>query len=216
MNSTTRRLVYSSILLAATTLSSYADPIRTRYGSETVPPPDNTFRTTGNLVLGSDITLSSLSDSQKQAVKNSFSNPRSGPLEGFSLFTPSTGKVDSIDFSASSPRGSAQLSTFADISTTDHLADTHLDAGGNSVTTPDTADQVVAEASAAISDIVDPENLSVATTTTPGVGPVSSAGATDGSGPIPIQNGPEPSSLVMAGSMFLASGLLGLFRRKRS
>jgi hypothetical protein len=216
MNTSTRRLVYSSIVLAAA-VSAYADPIDSISGNESIKPSQAALRTIGSLHLGSDITETSLSAAERLAVRTSFSDASSGPREGFSVFMSASGRPESVegaaDEGAANPaRTSTRQTIVADLNTTDAIAAMHSESAANSTSVPtattNSAEQVVAD------DSADPDNtpaldtLSVTTTT-------SSQGASQGFDPQPAQLTPEPASLMTAGSIFLGWGLLSLMRRRR-
>jgi hypothetical protein len=143
-------------------------------------------------VLGSDITQSSFSDGERVTVKSSFSNSKSDELEQVAMSTPSSGKV--------TPIKGAPDTTTADIKATDSAADS--------------TDQVVSQASVAVGDGVTTDNMTVDTTTTSDSNSTSPNGQENG--PIITQSStPEPSSMILVGSIFLGLGLIKRRRGKR-
>ncbi len=147
-----------------------------------------------------DITLSGMADGSSLLVRDSFASNRDS--HGGSL-TPSNGKINSI----------AHVTMDAATTSADVVAP---DAVGASVAAPvpaETASQVVAEASASVSEVVDPSNLSIATTAAPQPASAESAASAPGFNSDPASASPEPSTLLLVGSMFFG---FGAFRRKRS
>ena len=150
------------------------------------------------------------------------------------MFTPSTGKVVSIENSPNPLRSGSRQTAQADIAATDSVATASSGSTTDSATTSspgatgdsgnqvvsgtgsDSAIAVVSEASAAISDVVDPDNLSVATTTAQVSAADSGSGGFFGADPVSGGGSPEPSTMLMAGSMFLGWGLFLAARRKRA
>ncbi len=233
MNKSSRRLVYSSIVIAVTTLGAHANPI-SGHGNETVTATQTSLRTTESAPLGSDVTESSFSQGERLTVGNSFSNAlnrhtdsNTASFGGVAMFTHSSGKVESLEGSAQ-PSHTATLPTaYADITTTDSVAitrsDSTVDSGtnkgsateSNAGTTPESGDKVVSDASAEVTNAVDSDNLSITTTTaqdTP-----TSSGTLNSFNPVETSaSTPEPSTLVTAGTIFLGFGLFVAARRKRA
>jgi hypothetical protein len=192
MNKFTRKLVYSSFAFAVTAVSASAVPIATHSGVEAAKSAHTGLRTSESVPFGGDITLSSFSDGERLAVRNTLSDTRT--MHSVSMLTPSTGKVDTFGSSDSSRSREPQT------------------ADSDAIATPKSGDDLVGEISAAITQAVDSENLSIATTAAPQLSmPAASASDLAAS---PFSGGtPEPGSFVLAGLGWL---LLLIARRKRS
>ncbi len=126
------------------------------------------------------------------------------------MFTPKTGKVEAYD-GASQSQGTPALSgNYSDGTTTDAVA-TAIESSDSDGSTPTTdSSSGTTQDSAYAADSADP---SFTTTTSDS----SSDGGAAGSVAIVVTGAvPEPSTLITAGSMFLAYGLVAFASRKRA
>lgn len=230
MNSSTRRFVYSSVLFGAITLCAYADPIGVHSSQEAATPSHAVLHTTNGSALGGATAQTSVSGNEGLIVSGPISSTSDGHLAisdvtqtglsgGASLtfrgtsgngqlateivmLTPATGKVLSFDSTIHMQHGTSMRAAI-DPSTTD--------SGG---TAADAGSQVVTDASAAVSDEVNSDTMSVATTSSAATVATTSNGSPFD--PVETTGGtPEPSTGLLAGTMFVGWGIFAALRRHR-
>jgi hypothetical protein len=186
------------MVVTLTIFAASAEPMGTLPDTNGQRPSKSVLTGTEPLAPVSDVTRSSLTEGLTMVNPSAVTAARNqqSEISGVSLISATNGKV--------LPVAVLEGSTHAVRETTLAV----WEAGAEDGRTATLADEVVAEANAAVSQVVDPTVLSVATTnadTTPIETPV-----TFNSAQVP---NPEPSSLLLVGSIFIGCGL---FRRKKS
>jgi hypothetical protein len=149
-------------------------------------------------------------------VQNSQPVAMSDPLPGFA-------DVNESSFS----EGSSPATRYGSFNERNEPVDTSLMAtegeghgrapGASSDTAPapqDPTDQVVSDASAVVSENVDPSDISLATTDMPQT--TTSESSSDGITVVSEVGAPEPSSMFLVGSMFLGFAVSRKTRQKRA
>jgi hypothetical protein len=202
MNKITRRLVNTTMVATLTLFAASAEPMSLPADSSGERPSKSALTLAEPLAPVSDVTRSSLSEGFTMTSPNVASVARkqeaniSANGDGISLISPSNGKVLAV--------AALEVSTHVVRDTALAVPESEAEGGHTSTL----ADEVVAESSAAVSQMIEPSILSVAT---------ASADMTPIDAPVTINSTsnpqPEPSSLLLVGSIFVGCGL---WRGKRS
>jgi hypothetical protein len=214
MNNLTRRFVYPSMLFAIAAFNAKAEPV----GVHSVPELGTAVRPgLSNTDSVTDVTRSSFVV-DIPAFRN-ISRAEPGHFQTYSFLnkdsdlwatTSWNGKVTPVENAPNTDRAVRPHPTVAGINSTDSLAGS----GGTDTAATNSADQVVAEASAVVSERVDAGSLTIAAIITSS--PAPSAGVSGAvasfNAPPPIIS-PEPSTLLLAGSLLVG---FGMFRFSRS
>jgi len=199
MNTLTRKLLFPTFVFAITTVTGLAEGLPV--GGAGLTPSLNAG---DSLQVVSEVTLSSLSSAASFEISNSDSASRGGKKSdaSVSMFTPSTGKILTLEAShvtgAQTSTPAASTDGFNSVVDGAAPVDGTADVTGETTTTVNQTDPVAVASAIGSSADTDPG----APTSAPlGV-------STSSSSPVP-----EPSSLMLVGSMLLGIEAL---RRKRA